>query len=275
MTIAMEDDYNDVLGKAISGLGLDPAQVAAQAGLTPAQLERLVDGELDEAALRRVAPPLGLGTEALIALAHRTYRPEVTRPDGLAMINSPYADFFVNAYLLWDVATKQAVVFDTGSDGEAILRVADEHGLTIECILLTHTHHDHIMALDELRRQTGAPAFVSVLEPTGGTQPLDESKPMTVGRLTIEPRRTSGHTVGGTSFYVTGLSVPVVVVGDALFAGSMGRGNVSFPDALTNNRRQIFTLPDETIICPGHGPLTTVGLEKRHNPFYPEFTAAG
>jgi glyoxylase-like metal-dependent hydrolase (beta-lactamase superfamily II) len=70
---------------------------------------------------------------------------------------------------------------------------------------------------------------------------------------------------------VTGLAKPLVVVGDALFAGSMGGGMVSFADALANNRSQIFTLADETVICPGHGPLTTVGLEKRHNPFYPEF----
>jgi glyoxylase-like metal-dependent hydrolase (beta-lactamase superfamily II) len=61
------------------------------------------------------------------------------------------------------------------------------------------------------------------------------------------------------------------VVGDALFAASMGRGNISYAEALANNRREIFSLPDETVIAPGHGPATTVGLEKRNNPFYPEF----
>jgi glyoxylase-like metal-dependent hydrolase (beta-lactamase superfamily II) len=61
------------------------------------------------------------------------------------------------------------------------------------------------------------------------------------------------------------------VVGDAIFAGSMGGGLVSYADALANNRKSIFTLPDDTVICPGHGPLTTVGEEKQHNPFYPEF----
>lgn len=269
--VALEDDFNDVLGKAVLGLGIDPGQLAAQAGLAPVDVERLLDGAFDETALRRVAPLLDLEADALVALARRAYQPDVVPPAGLAMFNSPYADFFVNAYLIWDIDTRQALVFDTGSDSEAILRAADEHGLAIEAILLTHTHHDHIMRLDDLRQQTGAPAYVSTLEPVDGAEPLDESRPLQVGRLTVEARRTSGHTVGGTSYYVTGLDTPVVVVGDALFAGSMGRGNVSFPDALANNRRQIFTLPDETIICPGHGPLTTVGLEKRHNPFYPEF----
>ena len=70
------------------------------------------------------------------------------------------------------------------------------------------------------------------------------------------------------TYVVTGLSRPVAIVGDSLFAGSMGGGNVSYDDALRNNREKILTLPDETIVCPGHGPLTTVGKEKRDNPFF-------
>jgi glyoxylase-like metal-dependent hydrolase (beta-lactamase superfamily II) len=92
-----------------------------------------------------------------------------------------------------------------------------------------------------------------------------------VGGLQIEARQTSGHAAGGITYVVTGLAHPVAVVGDALFAGSMGGGMVSFPEALSTNRKQIFTLPDDTVVCAGHGPLTTVGEEKRHNPFYPEF----
>jgi glyoxylase-like metal-dependent hydrolase (beta-lactamase superfamily II) len=130
------------------------------------------------------------------------------------------------------------------------------------------------MCLDALRVETGAPAYISDLEPTAGAQTFPAGQTFQVGRLTIEPRSTTGHTKGGTSYYVTGLAKPVVVVGDALFAASMGNGNVSYRDALSNNRKQIFTLPEETIICPGHGPLTTVGLEKRNNPFYPEFVKA-
>jgi hydroxyacylglutathione hydrolase len=79
---------------------------------------------------------------------------------------------------------------------------------------------------------------------------------------------TSGHSPGGMTFVVTGLSRPVAIVGDSLFAGSMGGGNVSYDDALRNNREKILTLPDETIVCPGHGPLTSVGKEKRDNPFF-------
>ncbi len=73
---------------------------------------------------------------------------------------------------------------------------------------------------------------------------------------------------GGTTFFVRGLDRPVAIVGDSLFAGSMGGGNVSYADAIRNNLEKILTLPDNTVLCPGHGPLTTVGEEKTHNAFF-------
>jgi glyoxylase-like metal-dependent hydrolase (beta-lactamase superfamily II) len=106
------------------------------------------------------------------------------------------------------------------------------------------------------------------LEPFPGAEPFDEGTSFTVGGLTIGTRLTSGHSRGGTTFVVDGLAEPVAVVGDAIFAGSMGGGMVSFGEALRNNREKILTLPDDTILCPGHGPLTTVGEEKLHNPFF-------
>jgi hydroxyacylglutathione hydrolase len=271
--IALEDNFNDVLGKALRGLQLTPARVAASAGLAEQAVRKLLDGDFDESAVRQVAPVLALGADSLAALGRHAYKPEVAAPDGLVIFNSPYDDFHVNAFMLYDVDTKQAVVFDTGSDGDAILQAVHDLGLTVDLVLLTHTHDDHIMCLAQLCQETGAPAYVSALEPAAGAQALPDGQTFQVGRLTIEPRSTTGHTKGGVSYVVTGLARPVVVVGDALFAGSMGNGNVSYVDALTNNRRQIFTLPDETVICPGHGPLTDVGLEKRNNPFYPELAA--
>lgn len=270
-TLPLEDDFNDVLAKALHGLKLRPADLAARAGLEPAHLERLLQGEFDEAAVRKLAPLLELGEGQLVALGRKAYAPVAEPPEGLLGFSTPYADFHVNAYLVWDPTTKQAVVFDTGTDAEAIARAAGERGLTICLILVTHTHPDHVMGLEDLRQRTGAPAYVTPLEPLPGAEPLPDGRLFQVGALTLKPLATAGHSRGGTSYHVTGLARPLVVVGDALFAGSMGRGNVSYPDALANNRRAIFSLPDETVICPGHGPLTTVGQEKRHNPFYPEF----
>ena len=109
------------------------------------------------------------------------------------------------------------------------------------------------------------------LAPHPGAEGIAEDFAVTIGGLSIRAILTSGHSVGGTTFLVDGLSAPVAVVGDALFAGSMGGGMVSYEDALRNNREKLMTLPDETVVCPGHGPLTTIGEEKVANPFFPEF----
>ena len=166
----------------------------------------------------------------------------------------------MNAYLVWDPATRDAVAFDTGADCTGMLAHIDQEKLSVRLILLTHAHPDHVADLQRLRKATGAPVYISELEPEGGAQPIAEGK--------IEARLTSGHSRGGITYVVTGLARPVAIVGDSLFAGSMGGGNVSYEDALRNNREKVLTLPDETIVCPGHGPLTTVGKEKRDNPFF-------
>ncbi|HTD88897.1 MAG TPA: MBL fold metallo-hydrolase, partial [Candidatus Binatia bacterium] len=177
----------------------------------------------------------------------------------------------VNCYLVWDPKSKAAVAFDTGADSGPMLKFAKERGLAIKLILLTHTHPDHIADLGRLKKETGAPVHVSSLEPVPGADGFSTGKSFQVDALKIETRQTSGHSKGGITYVISGLERPVAVVGDALFAGSMGGGAISWDDALANNRKHIFSLPDDTVICPGHGPLTTVREEKRNNPFYPEF----
>jgi len=136
--------------------------------------------------------------------------------------------------------------------------------------LLTHTHPDHIAELARLKRETGAPAHVCQLEAIDGAEPFSEGQSFQAGGLRIGTRLTSGHSAGGITYVITGLARPVAVVGDSLFAGSMGGGMVSYADAINNNRTKVLALPNETILCPGHGPLTTVGEEKVHNPFFPD-----
>jgi glyoxylase-like metal-dependent hydrolase (beta-lactamase superfamily II) len=152
-----------------------------------------------------------------------------------------------------------------------MLGFAKDRGLSIRLILLTHTHPDHIADLDRLKKETGAAAHVCAFEPVSGAESFKAGHSFQIGGLKIETRQTSGHSAGGITYVIANLERPVAVVGDALFAGSMGGGMISWSDALANNRKHIFSLPDDTVICPGHGPLTTVREEKRHNPFYPEF----
>ena len=270
--IPLEDSFTDILGKTQRGLMLDDEALSRKAGVTVEELRRARGGTVDDAVLRKLAGALGLGPARLVDSARKAWAPQPVQVAGLAQFNTPFEDIMVNSYLAWHPQGREAVAFDTGADCGPMLDYAKANGLQIKLILLTHIHCDHILKLEELKAATGAPAKVSALDPTPGAEPFALPQTFKVGRLAIEARLTSGHAKGGITYVLAGLERPVAIVGDALFAGSMGGGLVSFADALANNRKQIFTLPDATVICAGHGPLTTVGEERKHNPFYPEFS---
>ncbi len=268
MSIPLEDSYTDIIGKTMRGQKLDDATVAQRAGITEAELASLRGGEFNVAAADKVAPVLGVNARALAALAQKRYTPADVTIEGLEQYNTTFEDMTVNAYLVWDPATGAAAVFDTGADVTGILETIAAKKLTVRHILITHTHGDHIFDLDRLREKTGAPAWTSEKEPVDGATNFAPGKTWQLGSLKIESRSTWGHSPGGITFVVTGLARPVAIVGDSIFAGSMGGGGVSYPDALKNNIEQILTLPANTVICPGHGPLTSVGEEQKNNPFF-------
>jgi glyoxylase-like metal-dependent hydrolase (beta-lactamase superfamily II) len=266
--IPLEDTAADIIGKAMRGLRLTEAQVADAAGVAVSAVESLRGGTWDELVARKIAPVLGLGADAFAAVGGGQYTPPTIALDGLAQFNTPFEDYTVNAYLVWDPASGEAAAFDTGSDVGAMLDFAAEKSLKITRIFLTHTHGDHVFDLEFLREKTGAPAVVSSRESIEGAEPFEAGTAFKIGGLSVETRLTWGHSPGGITYVVTGLAQPVAVVGDALFAGSMGGGVVSYEAALQTNREQILTLPGDTIVAPGHGPLTTVAAEQAHNPFF-------
>jgi glyoxylase-like metal-dependent hydrolase (beta-lactamase superfamily II) len=267
MNIPLEDTVADIVGKAQRGLGISDSQLAERAGVSGDQVRAARSGNFDEETIHRIAPVLNLSSAGLGKLASGKWE-HVEGIDGLAQFNTTYGDMTVNAYLVWEPTSREAVAFDTGADCTGMLQRIEREGLRVKLILLTHAHPDHVADLRRLRKATGAPVYISELEPEEGAEPIAEGRNFEVGALKIEARLTSGHSPGGITYVVAGLARPVAVVGDSLFAGSMGGGNISYQDALRNNRDKILTLPDETIVCPGHGPLTTVGKEKRENPFF-------
>jgi hydroxyacylglutathione hydrolase len=265
MNIPLEDNFNDIIGKACRGLGLTDGELARQTGLSAEIVAAVKDGPFDEAAARRIARVLGLGADALAALGRQDWTPRDPGPiEGLACFNTPFEDMTVNSYVVWDPETKEAAAFDTGADCSGMLGLPVKIGQ----IFITHSHGDHIIELPRLKAATGAPAYVSEREPVDGAEPFADGHIFRIGRLTVATRRTSGHARGGVSYVVTGLAKPLVIAGDAIFAGSMGGGMVSYAEALETGRAGLMTLPDETVVCPGHGPLTTIGEEKHHNPFF-------
>jgi glyoxylase-like metal-dependent hydrolase (beta-lactamase superfamily II) len=270
----LEDNFNDVLAKAQRGLGFSDEALAAKSGVTVATWQALKKGVVDEAALHRLAPILQLHGPSLLELARKAWYPRVPNLTGLAQVSTAWKDFRVNAFVAWNPVTRQAVVFDTGTEPGPILAVIKENKLRAELLLITHTHADHVACFVELREKLGKPrAYASPRGTLTGADPIDVGATLSLGNLHLEVRRTSGHAACGLTYVLRGLAQPVAVVGDALFAASMGgaRSTEAYAEALKTNREQIFSLPDDTVICPGHGPRTTVGQEKQHNSFFPEF----
>lgn len=268
MNIPLEDLFNDVISKAQRGLGLSSEALADKVGVSAASVEATKEGATDAAILMKLAAGLGLHGPSLADMSDQVWYPKPIELDGLAQFNTPFHDMTVNAYLVWDPATKEAAVFDTGATAKPILDKIRSLDLKLRYLFLTHTHPDHVADISSLEAPV---VLISELEPHPEAQTFSPGTQWKLGGLTISTRTTTGHSKGATTYVIEGLAKPVAVVGDAIFASSMGGGAVSYADALATNRAQIFTLADETVLCPGHGPMTTVGEEKQHNPFYPEF----
>ncbi|MDB6027810.1 MAG: gloB [Verrucomicrobiales bacterium] len=269
--LPLEDNFNDIIAKAQKGFKLSDMALAAATRTTVDDLNKLKSGEMNEPLVRRIGPIMNLDVGKLLELGNKSWYPPEHKVPGLVMFTTTYQDMTVNNYLVYDQLTQKAVVFDTGADITELVKHCLANRLKIKFIFLTHTHVDHIAELERLKQKSGAPAYVCELEAFAGAEPFKAGKVFDLSNMEIETRLTCGHAKGGITYVIHGLQKPVAIVGDAIFCCSMGGGMVSYVDALRTNRQQIFSLPDNTILCPGHGPLTTVAEQKVHNPFFPEY----
>jgi hydroxyacylglutathione hydrolase len=268
--IPIEDNFNDVINKAQRGLKISDAELAERSEVTPQDLAAVKAGKPVDAVIRRVARHLRLSPDALEALAHKRWYPQQpVFPKGFAAFNTAYGDMTVNSYLVWDARARLAAAFDTGATAEPMLDLIHAEGLNLRYIFLTHTHEDHVADLPRLAAETKAEVWASELEPAPhpGAKTFKENVHFHVGALAIKTLFTFGHSPGMTSYYITGLSWPLAIVGDALFASSMGGSATQFADQYANNKQKLLGLPRDTVLACGHGPLTTLGQEKQHNPF--------
>ena len=171
-----------------------------------------------------------------------------------------------NVYILTCPDTGKRVLIDPANEADAIL---DALGTpTLDYILLTHGDSDHILALDEIRAASGAPVAIHAADlPMLGGRAVDfylrEGEDIHFGAVTLRVIHTPGHTAGGVCFY----SAPYLIDGDTLFPGGPGntqREGGDFPLIIEQIRSKLFTLPDETVVYPGHGKSTTIGTERPH-----------
>jgi hydroxyacylglutathione hydrolase len=265
----LEDEFGDIVGKARRGLGLTTQQLAAAAQLSPEQVVAIEAYRLtpDRDGIARIGAALKLDGAKLAVIALDGWLPtpkELPRWGNLAMITSDYGSGIVNCYLQWD-EDRNAALFDTGVDADAVLRIITAERLELRCIFITHSHSDHVGALRHFNAKY--PKAPTVGGPSG-----DPALPVyKIGALRVQALNTPGHSRDGVTYVIgrRGERPPVAHVGDSLFAGSLGGANYSYDALLNNVREHILSLPDDTLLCPGHGPVTTVAEEKTHNPFFP------
>ncbi|MCS7338947.1 MAG: MBL fold metallo-hydrolase, partial [Verrucomicrobiae bacterium] len=164
-----------------------------------------------------------------------------------------------------------AALFDPGWQAEPAIDVLQRNRLELKYIFVTHSHRDHVAALDRIRASFPLAQVYSWPGLRYPAQARGASPVIMLGRLKISTRLTPGHAEDAVTYIIEnwpGDPPAVAIVGDALFAGSIGWGFSSWTQARQSVSEQILTLPDDTLICPGHGPVTTVGEEKRSNPFF-------
>jgi len=271
----LEDHAGDIIRKA-RAMNNVPADLAAKAaGLTEAELTTLEDSGLPpkKPNFLELARLLGLDGAKLerVAGGWLPSEKDLSVWQELRRITTTSQGIAVNCYLVWDEVSREAALFDTGWDAQPILQLLADNKLLLRHIFITHTHEDHIAALGAIREQVPKVRLHS----SSKTAPVDQRNRTNdfihLGSLRLTNRDTPGHAPDGIT-YIIGTwpedAPHVAVVGDAIFAGSIGRGNQSWDLARQKVRDQIFSLPPETLLCPGHGPMTTVAEEKANNPFF-------
>jgi len=266
----LEDTHLDVLIKAQKAQGITDRDLVKLAAISVPDLNSLRAGRREPTALERVARTLSLRPDSVIALANGWWSaPAVALPATVLKFTTPFADMTVNHYLVWDPKSLKAVAFDTGTDADPLFAALQRHKLTLTHIFLTHSHGDHILELDRILEKTKAEAFAPASEPVQGCKPVENSKRMNIGSVAIVAHTVPGHSTGGTVYEIKGMGTPIAVVGDVIFAGSIGGIRSRYKPALDAIRAGVLALPPETILLPGHGPITTVAHELAHNPFFP------
>jgi hydroxyacylglutathione hydrolase len=200
----------------------------------------------------------------------------------------PVGPLQCNCSIIGDETTREGMVIDPGDDIEDVLDLIEKHNLKIKQIVITHAHIDHVGGAMKLRAATGAPillnqndyallkmldvqaAWIGMKDP--GKVEIDhslgQSDKVQAGSLTADVIHTPGHTEGSICLYFP--SENKLVAGDTLFAGSIGRTDLpggSMEKIIRSLREKVMALPDDTLVVPGHGPLTTIGEERESNPF--------
>jgi len=272
--MSLEDHIGDICRKARLQMNIPMSEATTAAGLSEEQLsEWETEGKLREPVnVAALAERIGLDSDKAQRVAGGWSPDEVdlSRWRELRIVTTAEG-FEVNSFMAWDAKNLEAAIFDTGWFADDLFRIAAEHKLNVKHLFITHMHGDHVAAIGDVRKRwpgiqlhtnnSGAPKGNRVVP----------GQPVGMGDLSITARLTPGHSEDGVTYVIDGWpekAPGVAVVGDAIFAGSMGKDFDTPEIAKAKVREEILSLSGDTLLCPGHGPLTTVAEERANNPFF-------
>ena len=248
---------------------------AGAAGIPETELSALEEtGQLAKKInFSKLAPLIGLNPQKLEVVANGWLpaQKDLSQWREIRVFTTAGEGLTVNCYLVWDEVQREAALFDTGLDAKPILDTIAAEQLQLRHVFITHSHWDHVEALPKIREAWPKARLHSGSKNAPVDQRNKTAEIVHLGGLRVTHRETPGHAEDGVTYMVGNWQedAPLIaIVGDAIFAGSIGRGNQSWDLARQKVREQILLLPAETLLCPGHGPLTTVAEEKEHNPFF-------
>ena len=273
--MTLEDTVGDIIRKARQSANVSAEAAANAANLSAEEFAAFEDtGKSsrppDYQAIARLVHLNGAKLER-IASGWLPPAIDLSTWQELRQITTTGSNMSVNCYLIWDEVTREAALFDTGFDALPIFDLLDKDQLQLKHLFITHTHADHVAALAPIRQKYPKVRLHSNSKGAPPEQRYRANEFIHLGSLRITNRDTPGHAEDGIT-YIVGTwpddAPNVAIVGDAIFAGSIGGARELADLAKQKIHDQIFSLPSETLICPGHGPVTTVELEKANNPFF-------
>lgn len=277
MTIApfLEDELGDVLDKALQHAGLTEDQLAATTGIEANRIKDAEDYRYDFtcAELQKLAVALGLNEVGVCAMGEGKYPlPALPAlPFALRVIALPYGIGRVNAFVLQDSVTQTTLLVDTVDCPERLIAAWPAGVAQPAAVLLTHWDRDHAGGLPAVtRRQSGVSVLAPAARPGLAAEVMAEGEVRRIGGFCIRAFRTPGHSAEHNAYHVTAedsASPGVLFSGDLIFAGSLGGAFYCCQTLHREARRVVAALPEQTIVAPGHGPLTTIANERRFNPF--------
>lgn len=272
--MALEDEFSDILTKAMRGRGTGVATLAHASGLPHEAIGGWAAGRslpADEEA-RQLARVLRLDPGKFADAAARRWHPEhIALPDVRHHPQDPHPS---NGYIFFLDGGKRSALVDPAGIPANLLRILRDGHYHLEYILITHKHHDHCDATADVAAQFPRAKIVMHEADVAAIGPLAETalrvkdgEHLQFGDVQIRMLHTPGHTDGSSSF----LFKSTLFTGDTLFAGSIGGAYgdaTGYEDILNSVRSKIFTLPGDTVVMPGHGPPSKIAWERAHNPFF-------